>query len=118
VPLPVPLLPDVIAIHAALLVAVHPQPLPFVTFTLPVPPPAVKFWLVGLIVGVQTGGAGLLRMMPPAPTAYPVPEVVKNTLSKLLATPLASCDHVLPPFVVFRMRPPSPTTHPLFKSLK
>lgn len=40
-PLPLPVAPAVIAIHEALLVAVHPQPLPAVTATvLPVAPVA------------------------------------------------------------------------------
>jgi hypothetical protein len=47
--LPVPLLPDVIVIHAALLTAVHAQPAPTVTDTLPGPPLDEKVWLVGLI---------------------------------------------------------------------
>ena len=38
VPFPVPLAPDVTVIHDALLTAVHPQPLPAVTVTLPDPP--------------------------------------------------------------------------------
>jgi hypothetical protein len=36
-------------IHVALLVAVHAQPAPAVTLTLPVPPVDVKDWLVGEI---------------------------------------------------------------------
>jgi hypothetical protein len=47
VPLPVPLLPEVMVIHVSLLVAVHVQPVPAVTVTLPVPALAVKDWLVG-----------------------------------------------------------------------
>jgi hypothetical protein len=38
VPFPVPLVPDVTVIHETLLTAVHPQPLPPVTVTLPDPP--------------------------------------------------------------------------------
>jgi hypothetical protein len=45
----VPLLPDVIVIHTALLTAVHAQPAPAVTLTAPGPPDSVKDWLVGLI---------------------------------------------------------------------
>jgi hypothetical protein len=46
--------PEVIVIQAALLVAFHVQQLcDAVTATLPVPPLAAKFWLVGLIEKVQ-----------------------------------------------------------------
>ena len=47
VPLPLPLLPELIVNQAALLLAVHAQPAPAVTFTLPLPPATTKFWLVG-----------------------------------------------------------------------
>ena len=42
VPLPLPLPPEVIVIHAALLVAVHGQAVAVVTLTEPAPPLAVK----------------------------------------------------------------------------
>jgi hypothetical protein len=45
VPLPVPLDPAVMPIHATLLVAVQPQPPAAVTSTVPVPPFAGTFWL-------------------------------------------------------------------------
>ena len=48
-PLPLPGVPLVIVIHAALLVAVHAQPVPAVTVTLLDPPPDWKFALVGVI---------------------------------------------------------------------
>jgi hypothetical protein len=47
--LPLPLAPDVTVIHESLLVAVHAQPLPAVTATLPVPPPDGVLALVGAI---------------------------------------------------------------------
>jgi hypothetical protein len=49
VPLPLPLPPDVTVIQDALLPAVHGQPPPAVTDTLPVPPPAGAFAFVGEI---------------------------------------------------------------------
>ena len=51
-----PLPPEVTVIHVALLTAVQLQLLPAVTVTLPVPAPALKFWLVGemLYVPVQS----------------------------------------------------------------
>jgi hypothetical protein len=42
-PLPAPDAPDVIVSHEALLVAVHAQPVPLVTFTVPVPADAGAF---------------------------------------------------------------------------
>jgi hypothetical protein len=54
VPLPVPLVPEVMVIHDALLAAVQVQlPDEAVTLTLPVPPDELNNWLVGLIVKVQ-----------------------------------------------------------------
>jgi len=47
VPLPVPLLPDVMVSHAAPLEAVQVHPAWVVTDTLPVPPDAPKLALVG-----------------------------------------------------------------------
>src|SRR6185503_5330787 len=49
-PLPVPVAPDVIVIHASLLTACHPQPAGAVTFTAPAPPSAVNPWFVGKMV--------------------------------------------------------------------
>ena len=45
-PLPLPFAPDVTVIHESLLFAVHAQPEPAVTETLPVPPDAATlvFW--------------------------------------------------------------------------
>ena len=52
-PLPAPLAPLLMVIQASLLVAVHAHPVTVVTFTLPVPPLAVKLWVVGLMVNEQ-----------------------------------------------------------------
>ena len=48
-PFAVPVAPDVIAIHDSLLVAVHAQPEPAVTVTVPVVAAAPTFWLEGAI---------------------------------------------------------------------
>ena len=48
-PLPLPDAPELIVIHAALLVAVHAQPAGAVTFVEPLPPPAPTDWLPGEI---------------------------------------------------------------------
>jgi hypothetical protein len=53
VPLPDPLLPDVTVSHGASLVAVQSQPFPAVTVTVPLPPPAGTFVLVGEIENEQ-----------------------------------------------------------------
>ena len=55
VPLPVPLAPDVIVIHGALLVAVHAHPLVAVTVTEPVPPPTAMSADEGAIPMLQAG---------------------------------------------------------------
>jgi len=48
-PFPVPVAPDVTVIHGALLVALHAQPVPAVTVTVPVVASAETFWLEGAI---------------------------------------------------------------------
>ena len=48
-PLPEPLAPEVTVSHEALLVAVHVQPVPAVTFTELVPAAEVKLLLVGVM---------------------------------------------------------------------
>jgi hypothetical protein len=52
-PFPLPLEPDVIVTHGALLVAVQAHPPPAVTVTLPVPPPDPTDWLCGEIENVH-----------------------------------------------------------------
>jgi hypothetical protein len=64
-PLPLPLAPEVIVIHVALLVAVHAQPVKAVTFTLPVPPLAMKLWVVGLMVNKQPELWVTVKVLPP-----------------------------------------------------
>jgi hypothetical protein len=53
-PLPLPLAPDVIVIHVALLAAVQAQPVPAVTATVRDPPPLPMETLVGLTEYVHT----------------------------------------------------------------
>jgi hypothetical protein len=55
VPLPVPFAPPVIEIHDASIVAVHAQFGPVVTVTVPLPPSALKDWLVGAMVKLHDG---------------------------------------------------------------
>jgi hypothetical protein len=57
-PLPLPLAPFVIVIHDAFDDAVHAQPLPLVTATVPLPPVASTDWVVGEIEKVHCGGGG------------------------------------------------------------
>ena len=52
-PLPEPLAPELMVIQASFATAVHAHPVTVVTFTLPVPPLAVKLWAVGLMVNEQ-----------------------------------------------------------------
>ena len=53
-PGPLPLVPDVIEIHGAWLLALHAQPAPVVTATgFPAPPPAPIDWFVGAIENAQ-----------------------------------------------------------------
>ena len=74
-PLPLPLLPDVMVMNVALLTAVHAQPAPAVTLTLAEPPPAAKLALVGLIENVHvpphSDGKSVAAMcvVPSLPTA-------------------------------------------------
>ena len=72
VPLPVPLLPLVMVIHGALLVAVQPQAAPVVTLTLAGPPPAGALKLVGLSVYVHGAAAWLTVKVSPAMVTVPV----------------------------------------------
>jgi hypothetical protein len=53
VPLPLPLAPEVIVTKLSLLVAVQLHPLGAVTLMLPVPPVALKLWLVGVSAETQ-----------------------------------------------------------------
>jgi hypothetical protein len=63
--LPVPLLPLVTVIHAALLVAVHGQPLELVTLTLPELPPAAGLALPGEMLYVQPLAWLIVNVLPP-----------------------------------------------------
>ena len=74
-PLPLPVAPALIVIHASLLVAVHAQPVDVATATVPVPPPDVTLADAGEIVGVQIIAACVIaNVLPPTVTA-PVRDV-------------------------------------------
>jgi hypothetical protein len=62
VPLPTPLFPSLIVIHATLLVAVQTQPFGAVTATSPGPPLPKTVWLVGEIAKVQAAAASWLTV--------------------------------------------------------
>ncbi len=72
VPLPDPVAPLVTVIHAALLAAVHEQPVATVTPLLPVPPDAANDWPVGEIVGEQEAAACVTVNVAPAIVSVPV----------------------------------------------
>jgi hypothetical protein len=72
VPLPEPVAPLVTVIHAALLAAVHGQPVGIVTSLLPVPAAAVKDWLAGEIDAVQLAAACVTVKLAPAIVSVPV----------------------------------------------
>jgi hypothetical protein len=63
-PLPVPLLPEVMVIKAALLSAPQLQPSPVVTATVPVPPAAVKVCLVGESRKLQSPACETVKVCP------------------------------------------------------
>jgi hypothetical protein len=65
VPVPDPLPPAVIAIHASLLDADQAQPLAVVTVTFPVPPPAGTLAEVGAIANVQPEPWVIVNVTPP-----------------------------------------------------
>jgi hypothetical protein len=74
--LPLPVAPAPIVIHAALLVAVHAQPIAAVTATVPVVPLDTALADVGEIVGAQVVPACVtVKVLPPMVTV-PVREVV------------------------------------------
>ncbi len=63
-PLPELLAPELIVIQVSLLSAVHAQPVAVVTLTLPVPPLAVRVWLVGLIENEQPLACVTVKVWP------------------------------------------------------
>lgn len=65
-PLPVPLLPEEMVIHGALLTAVHEQPPGAVTATETVPPALATFWLEGEIEYAQPPAWFTVNVWPPA----------------------------------------------------
>ena len=74
-PLPVPLAPDVTVIHDALLTAVHPQPLPAATVTLPGPPLDPKLCDAGVALLLHAA-ASVIVIVCPATVRDPVNGVV------------------------------------------
>ena len=72
VPLPDPDAPLVTVIHAALLAAVHAQPVATDTLLLPLPPAAVKDCVVGEIDGVHGAAACVTVNVAPAIVSVPV----------------------------------------------
>ena len=72
VPLPDPVAPLVTVIHAALLAAVHEQPVATVTPLLPVPLDAEKDWPVGEIDGEHDAAACVTVKVAPAIVSVPV----------------------------------------------
>ena len=71
-PLPDPVAPPVMVIHGALLVAVHVQPTPAVTFTVPVDAVSGTLCVVGAIEYVQATAACVMVNVWPAMVAVPV----------------------------------------------
>jgi len=63
-PEPLPLAPEVMVIQAALLAAVHAQPVAVVTLTVPDPPLAVKVWVAGLMVNEQPAACVTVKVWP------------------------------------------------------
>ena len=75
-PLPLPLAPAPIVIHAALLPAVQPQPVAAVTLTEPVPPAAEMLADGVAIAGAQVAPACVTVNVWPATVNVPVRDVV------------------------------------------
>ena len=75
-PLPVPLLPAVMLIQAALVVAIHAQPAPAVTPTLPLPALEINEAVVGVIAYVQGAPLCVTVNVWPAIVIVPVRELV------------------------------------------
>jgi hypothetical protein len=71
-PLPDPVAPPVRVIHAALLAAVHAQPVAAVTLAPPLPPAAAKDCVVGEIDGEQVAAACVTVKVAPAIVMVPV----------------------------------------------
>jgi hypothetical protein len=85
-PLPLPEAPAVTVIHAALLAAVHAQPVGIVTVIDPVPPAVATFCEVGAIVAVQTTPACVTVKVWPAAVSVPVREAVEVLAAMLKNT--------------------------------
>ncbi len=91
-PGPLPFAPDVTVSHAALLDAVHPQPLPTLTATDPLPPAATNAWLLveRLTVQFTTGPAACVtvKICPPMVTLAMRPGAVGLTAALNATVPL------------------------------
>ena len=74
--MPLPVAPAVMVIQAALLVAVHAQPVAAVTVTVPVPPAAATLADAGEIVGAQVAPAWVIVKVLPAIVSVPVRAVL------------------------------------------
>jgi hypothetical protein len=68
-PDPVPLAPDVIEIHNALLAAVHAHPAGIVTATVPLPPLPPTLWETGASVLLHVPAWVTVTVWPPSNTA-------------------------------------------------
>jgi hypothetical protein len=75
-PLPVPVAPALIVIHATLLVALHAQPDAALTVTVALPPADVGLADVGEIVGVHGAAAWFTVNVLPPIVRVPVRDVV------------------------------------------
>ena len=123
VPLPVPVLPEVIVIHGELLLAVQVHPAEVVTVTLPVPPAAFTFKSVGVTVKVQPDCWLTVKVCPPA-VIVPVrggpafgctvkaiaPLPVPLLLVRVIQGTLLDADQVQPAAVVILKLPLPPAT--------
>jgi len=92
VPLPLPLAPAVMVIQAALLTAVHEQPVVAVTATVAVPPPAAAVADVDPRVGLQAAAAWVTVKVLPATVRVP-----ERELPVVLALPEYATDPLLVP---------------------
>ena len=125
VPLPLPVLPEVIVIHGELLAAVQVHPVDVVTVTLPVPPVALTFKLVGETVKVQPDCWLTVKVCPPAvivpvrggpafgctvKATVPLPVPLPLLLVMIIQGSLLTAVHVQPATVVILKLPLPPAT--------
>ena len=124
VPLPVPVLPEVIVIHGELLVAVQVHPAEeVVTVMLPVPPAALTFKLIGVTVKSHPDCWLMVKVCPPAvivpvrggpafgcTVKAMVPLPVPLLLVTVIQGALLTAVHVQPATVVILKLPLPPAT--------